>query len=184
MSSGGVLTAFVALGLVAFYLVERQKRKQEDLARENVLTDIAKLRVIIEKYRDYYGRYSIVNSESDEQSGLCLLEILVGKKFPWGELYNESVARFNPDGINFAESLVGRRTINGQIVDPWDNPYNICIDRNEDGVVEFDRHCLEREDGPLIEHYHVRIGAPIAIWSNGPNKRNDLGLGDDIKSWW
>src|SRR5689334_23019770 len=95
MSSDAVLTVFVALGLVAFYLVERQKRKQEDLARENVLTDISKLRVIIEKYRDHYGRYPIVNSESDEQSGLYLLEILVGKKFPWGELCNESVAKFN-----------------------------------------------------------------------------------------
>jgi hypothetical protein len=35
----------------------------------------------------------------------------------------------------------------------------------------------------IIEHYHIKIGSSIAIWSNGPNQNDDLGLGDDIKGW-
>jgi hypothetical protein len=108
---------------------------------------------------------------------------LVALKTPWGEPFYPYVAKHNPDMINFAEGIIGRRTINGQIVDPWDSPYNICIDTNDDGIVEIDRHYSRCEDGPSLEHDNVQVGAPIAIWSNGPNKKDDLGLGDDIRSW-
>lgn len=183
MKTDLLIYALLALGFIVWFYFNRKKEKRHLLSLKRVQEDISIFSTIIENYKKHYGHYPIIDKKSDRQSGSALFEVLVGLKTPWGDPYSPHAAEHNPVLINFAESLIGRRTINGEIVDPWDNPYNICIDTNNDGIVEIHRHYLEYEDGPLIEHYHVKIGASIAIWSNGPNQKDDLGLGDDIKSW-
>jgi hypothetical protein len=63
------------------------------------------------------------------------------------------------------------------LVDPWGQPYKIAFDTNNDLVVEID---LEFE-GSRTKKY---IEAPFFIWSCGPDKKNALGNGDDITSWY
>ena len=172
MNSVFLIYILLVLGFIIWFYIHREKEKRQLSDFYRVKDDISMIITILEKYYSYYKHYPSK-----------LYEVLVGLETPCGEPYYRYVAKHNPDMINFAESLIGRRTVNGEIVDPWDNPYNIYIDTDNDGIVEIDLHYLRDKDGPLIEHYHVQVGASIAIWSNGPNKKDDLGLGDDIKSW-
>ena len=55
-----------------------------------------------------------------------------------------------------------------QVMDPWGNPYHIAIaDSNVSNIVISG----------------IDIGGPVAVWSNGKNKKNEYGKGDDITSW-
>ena len=55
-----------------------------------------------------------------------------------------------------------------QMVDPWGNLYHIEIaDSNASNIV--------------ISGTEIRD--PVAVWSNGKNRQNEFGKGDDIISW-
>jgi hypothetical protein len=55
-----------------------------------------------------------------------------------------------------------------QILDPWGNPYHIEIAAlNESNIV--------------VSGTEIRTS--VAVWSNGKNKKNEFGEGDDICSW-
>ena len=55
-----------------------------------------------------------------------------------------------------------------QMVDPWGNLYHIVVaDRNVSNIV--------------ISGIHTR--EQVAVWSNGKNRQNEYGKGDDIISW-
>jgi hypothetical protein len=56
----------------------------------------------------------------------------------------------------------------GRCLDPWGNAYHIVADWNGDGKVVV---------GSIV------ISNPVAVWSDGPNRKNELGKGDDICSW-
>jgi hypothetical protein len=77
---------------------------------------------------------------------------------------------------------MGRRTVNDMIVDPCDEPYHIAIDTNGDGIVELVWKTFTHDYEP-IDDLVLRIYRPVIAWSNGPDKRNNLGFGDDICSW-
>lgn len=128
---------------------------------------------MIKQYRLAYGTYPIINNNRDEQSGEDIMDILVALKSPFGSPSYSRVVKLNPKMINFAKPFLGRRTINGMIVDPWGGPYHIAIDTNGDGIIEIHP----------IEGIELRIHQSVIAWSNGPNRRNDLGFGDDICSW-
>lgn len=53
-------------------------------------------------------------------------------------------------------------------VDPWSQGYAIELDSNYDGVVTLGDETIRDV---------------CAVWSYGPNKRDEKGLGDDVASW-
>jgi hypothetical protein len=56
----------------------------------------------------------------------------------------------------------------GLLVDPWETPLNIVLGTNE-------LSALLGESLPRDCNF--------AIWSNGPNHKNEDGSGDDVASW-
>jgi hypothetical protein len=58
--------------------------------------------------------------------------------------------------------------VNGNIVDDWGNPYHIAFDSNHVGTIKIG---------------NATIKATVAVWSDGPNRINENGTGDDIRSW-
>ena len=58
--------------------------------------------------------------------------------------------------------------IYGQMLDPWGNSYHIEIaDLNVSNIVVSE----------------TEIKTSVAVWSNGKNRKNEFGNGDDICSW-
>ena len=54
-------------------------------------------------------------------------------------------------------------------LDPWGRPYHVFFDTDDDGRTEIK---------PM-----TFVPEPVAIWSDGFNKLNEFGEGDDVCSW-
>jgi hypothetical protein len=169
---GGIIAA------IAYYIESNQKYQRYYQARADVMQIVK----IIEKYHATYGEYLIVEKNIDEQPGGILVNILAAVHTPSGHPLYPEVVEHNPKMINFAGALMGRRTLNDRIVDPWGEPYHIAIDTNGDGAVELVWKTFTHDYKP-IDDLVLRIYRPVIAWSNGPDKRNHLGFGDDICSW-
>ncbi|NLV44452.1 MAG: hypothetical protein GXY07_08120 [Candidatus Hydrogenedentes bacterium] len=165
----------------------KENKKWERIRRAK--DDIDLIRNAIHSYYLHYKRYPILNKDSDEQQDVKLFYVLHGRNTLFGKPFDESksylylsrdpwVPELNPDMINFSGKFE-----NSFPIDPWGNPYNIYITRNNNKVVELRIHKTHEMNGRLREERIIRVGNPIAIWSNGPDGINSYGEGDDIKSW-
>jgi hypothetical protein len=67
---------------------------------------------------------------------------------------------YNPTQNGFA--------MNNVPSDLWLQPLNIAVDVNGDGTVEVGTE---------------KVQGTVAVWSSGPNKHDESGGGDDIRSW-
>jgi hypothetical protein len=68
------------------------------------------------------------------------------------------------DFLDLAPAAVRR----GRVPDPWTQPYHIRVDWEGGGAIALPSTNLARR---------------VAIWSSGPNRINEYGAGDDIRSW-
>lgn len=157
--------------------------------------DIQMLSKGLRDYVAHYDRVPIIDASHDEQPAAPLIEVLCGAKWEVGKSMvplNALVATLNPEGINFIPTMLGRRTVNGAIVDPWDRPYHFAIDRDLDSqtVITFQDNQTHCTFGPHLDvsvvskrSSTVVVREPFAIWSEGADRINECGYGDDISSW-
>ena len=112
-------------------------------------------------YQTHYGRFPLQSSSMDhpyDGDQALLLQILCGASQPPPE---------NPERIRFLELAAENQGERGMI-DPWGNPMHIVADWSGDGRVSVGTKVLNEK---------------IAVWSDGPNGKNESGSGDDITSW-
>jgi hypothetical protein len=116
----------------------------------------------LETYTAVYGRYPFEGVLiQDQVNSRALISVLTAAT-------NDPVTlRENPEGMKFME-LGTNSVVNGNIVDDWGNPYHIAFDSNHVGTIKI---C------------NATIKATVAVWSDGPNRINENGTGDDIRSW-
>ncbi len=158
--------------------------------------DIRLISAAIKGYLETYKRLPIVDQNRDEQSTGTVLTILralhvtiytdetgvaAAKEVP-----AEIVARENPKLINFLSTPLSREKYDHRMCDPWGQDYHIALDRDGDCMTDIE---TERTNYIGVGHrvedrrIQVKIVHPAAVWSSGPDRRNDLGDGDDITNW-
>jgi hypothetical protein len=114
-------------------------------------------------YYTEYGRYPLQTASTEDHAYAAdykpLIDILTGKASNTNE---------NPRRLVFIE--INKRDLNaaGVFVDPWNNPFNIVADWDGNGEVR-------------VGTTNLHVG--VAVWSSGPNRKNEFGRGDDIHSW-
>lgn len=74
----------------------------------------------------------------------------------------------NPGNVTYYQPGTQGMQVNGLPTDLWLQPLRIAIDLNGDGFVQVGTQ---------------RVTGIVAVWSTGPDKKDDLGTGDDINSW-
>ncbi len=179
-ATAAVLIFIGIVGAIIVVLIEsNRKRQQYEQAKKDVMDIVA----MIEEYRDFYGFYPIMEKGLDVQPGGTLLNVMTALQTPTGHAFYSYIADFNPEMINFARNFAGRRTLNDMIVDPWGMPYNIAIDTNADGSIDIIEKRFDKDADSLNFSFVMRIYRAVIVWSNGPDKQNDFGFGDDICSW-
>ena len=108
-----------------------------------------------------YGRFPLQSSSVDHSydgDQALLFQILCGASQPPPE---------NPERIRFielAEEDLGERGM----IDWWGKPVHIVADWSGDGRVGVGAKVLRK---------------PVAVWSDGPDGKDESGSGDDITSW-
>jgi len=75
-----------------------------------------------------------------------------------------------------------RLSPDGEFLDPWGTPYHIRIDFDAEPIFDKEGDIVYKNKGEIILG-DKKIKERIIIWSSGPNKINEFGKGDDIKSW-
>ncbi len=86
------------------------------------------------------------------------------------KIFRGEVHPDNPKRITYMDLKPGTR----YFCDPW------CREGETTGVY----HVILDTD--LNNKVHVGaddLFVPVAVWSDGPNRRNDYGIGDDVVSW-
>ena len=110
---------------------------------------------------DQYGRYPLQSSPVDhyyDGDQALLLKILCGAAQPPLE---------NPKRIVFIE-LTNEDEGERGMIDLWGKPVHIVADWSGDGRVGVGANVLHEK---------------VAVWSDGPDGKNESGAGDDITSW-
>ena len=121
---------------------------ETDSQQDNAIEDIVGINGAINQYVSFKGWNSFSESSVDHEltsaeAGRVIL-MLCGNKSPK-----------NPSGIGF---LIPRKSLSGSfpIFDPWNRPYRIAIDGDNDGFVE------TKELG------RVATSTRVIVWSDGP----------------
>jgi|ERR1043166_630749 hypothetical protein len=123
--------------------------------------DFRNISAALEAFRSCYGHYPnapAVNS-LNEVNHSELMAILTGQ--------TNILQAFsqNPKGLHFLTLSAQPRL---EYQDPWGHAYHIEIDTNDAGAVMIGNQ---------------KVAKPFAVWSDGPNKLNEYGGGDDLRSW-
>ena len=123
--------------------------------------DVVSVARALHGIHERYGRYPLQSSSVDhayDGDQALLLQILCGASQPPPE---------NPDQIRFIE-LANEDEGERGMIDPWGKPVHIVADWSGDGRVSVGTKILDEK---------------IAVWSDGPDGKNESGSGDDITSW-
>ncbi|MSU50384.1 MAG: hypothetical protein EXS37_15080 [Opitutus sp.] len=153
------------------------------------------VRVIAQAIRDYvekYDRIPAVDTAHNEQPVDQLMNVLRGYNCFEEGMPPGMADELNPAKIDFLGQLPVTKSANAlSSRDPWGRKYHIALCRNLDGKteIEFEDDQTFANASPIrILHRSTRVvtvtvDSPLAVWSDGPNRRNECGYGDDICSW-
>ena len=123
-------------------------------------TEIRSLVGAILCFREDYHINPCVSNKPPEIADKTVLNILMATP---GKDYVSSI---NTKGICYL--YLSARMGDGTWLDPWGSPYNIRI--------------AEINQKEILVGKNV-VDWPVVAWSNGRNKINEFGYGDDIRSW-
>jgi hypothetical protein len=152
---------FLAAAVVTVFLIRLASQPLPDPLDASPRVDVRNLAADLDSYRREYGRYPLQSEAADHeysQDYPRLFDVLSA---------SDADTNQNQRNIVFA-SFPRARFQDGLLVDPWQNPFHVVADWSGDGAV-------------LVGSNVVRAG--VAVWSNGKNRINDKGQGDDIRSW-
>lgn len=181
------LFGFPVAGVVAWHYFQSYFLFRRRACRE--------VKVIAQAIRNYvrkYDRIPAVDTAHNEQPASKLMDVLRGHN-----CYEEGMppgmeAELNPEQIDFLGELTVKNSARvSSALDPWGQEYHIALCRNLDGTteIEFQDEQFFANAFPLqvlrrsTRVVKVTVDSPLAVWSDGPNRRNECGYGDDICSW-
>lgn len=120
----------------------------------------ANLASAIGEFGATYGRFPLEpGNASNEVENAKLMAVLID------DTNDPLVMKENTEKHPFFETNTNRVSKPG-FLDPWGHPYHIILNRG--GKVMVGGKTITNE---------------IAIWSDGPNGKNEFGQGDDIHNW-
>lgn len=124
--------------------------------------DVNNLRNAIKAFKIEYGYYPVDAAHLPDVNLKAILPVLLGD--PDSEMAN----KLNTNGVNYWGDIPARRMVDGHYLDPWGSPFNLMLMTNNTS-----RQTIK---GNIVYDN-------VAVWSNGKNRKNEFGEGDDICSW-
>jgi len=151
-----LLFGFGIAVIIAAVLLPSNTRARAQARVSKARADIASITWALKTYYVEYGACPFPEQSREERDNAAVMAVLMGK----------SEAQ-NPRRIVFLEAD-SQRVRDGTYIDPWGHSYHIMVDANYDERVAIGGATLK---------------TPVAVWSDGPNRMNEFGGGDDVRSW-
>ena len=164
------------------------------LSRRRARREVKTIAQAIRKYVEEYGWIPVVDGKQNEQPAARIIAILRGANSysRCESAAQENLPNPNPKEINFIGQLSGMKwakVLSSR--DPWGREYHIalCRDLSEKTEISFrDSQIWTPADRIQIftrseRDVSVTVHSPLAVWSDGPNGKNQCGYGDNICSW-
>lgn len=129
--------------------------------RLQVTAEINELTGAIKSFYADHGYYPVPTNRLSNATVKDVLQVLLA------QTESSDVRLLNPELVPYVNVSSGR-CLNGDYLDPWGSPYHLVLTTNA---------------VPKLIIGGFTVGDNVAIWSNGRNKKNELGHGDDISSW-
>lgn len=151
-----VISLLIAIGYVFLFARVAQEVPKFQSKSTPVVIDAqaSQLASALQRYKADHGQLpAIAPGNGEVVDTATLVDILGGN---------------NPRGVTYYQPGTNGVQVNGQPTDMWLQPLRIAIDLNGDGFVQVGTQ---------------RVTGIVAVWSTGPNQKDDLGTGDDITSW-
>ena len=187
-----IIAVLVALLMPAIQGAVTQAKK----ARANA--DVKSLVLAWKNYYNEYGRWPVAQnrlffgvpgalqdaSESGSTGLVTIANVMTNIMYPdssrWGETptwggyknMHPICTNYNPKRVTFMTYHTGAVNQNGDMVDPWGNPYKFLFDADQNGRVN------RRPFGTLVGATSVYDS--VISWSMGPDGRES---DDDVNSW-
>lgn len=124
------------------------------LKQNRTINDIETIKTAFDDFYSHYHHLPLISPERESQFSITLGHELNGVK--------PGPNSQNPDGIVFWKVSAGEQ------LDGWGHRYHYWLDHDGNGIVSPGGIPLKRS---------------FVIWSDGPNKIDEQGKGDDINSW-
>lgn len=124
-------------------------------------SEITGLLVAITVFQQDHGYYPVATNAVGSVSMRNVLPVITA------DHKSKEALQLNPRMLNYVD-INQSRYHNGEYLDPWGTPYNLLLESN--------KTCKSIIHGSVVETH-------VKIWSNGVNKINEFGYGDDICSW-
>ena len=183
-----IIAVLVALLMPAIQGAVTQAKK----ARANA--DVKSLVLAWKNYYNEYGRWPVAQnrlffgvpgalqdaSESGSTGLVTIVNVMTNIMYPdasmWGGGWNRNLhpicTNYNPKRVSFLTYHAGSVNQQGDMVDPWGNPYKFLFDADQNGRVN------RRPFGTLVGATSVYDS--VISWSMGPDGRES---DDDVNSW-
>lgn len=155
-----VLATFWA-AVLAYLVLSALSAKRGPHPRVYVKAEVKTIEVALRQYYAEYHSWPVpTNHPEDQIDNAPLMDILCART------NSASCQTWNPKRYRMFEPR--RPGPNGECLDHWGNPYHIIVDVTFDGVISVGDATVRKE---------------VVVWSDGKNKKNEWGQGDDITSW-
>ena len=162
-----LLTVIAVIAILAGMLLPAIARAKDKAKVAKARAEIKALELAVKQYESTYGCLPVAAVSTITDPGALsdpdyssLIRRLSCTFTPTSD--------YNTRGIKFMEV-----TTAGEYKDPWKNRYEVVFDANYDGKIDKDT-----AKGPYAD-----VLKSIAIWSWGPDGKQNKGDGDDVTNW-
>jgi type II secretory pathway pseudopilin PulG len=193
-----MLTVIAIIAILTGILYPALRTIRDGPKKAQARVDIRKIEMAIQGFYNEYGKWPPAGGTTEE-----FYSMLNGNIKPWdGTALGTAYTNNNRRGTRFLEMDKKQVNSSNQFLDPWGQPYWVCIDNGGGGYGTptvpnnwGDQYSWDTSSPALADDGIVRyrsstsytLNRSIAVYSWGPNMTEDDAKGpeyDDIASWY
>lgn len=167
-----LLVVMGIIGILIALLFPAVKAIRSAAMKAEAQHGVKSLETAIKSYQVDYGRFPMQVSGTEAQHLYTVGEYAQLVNALRG-IHTEQARRDNPKKTVYLD-LAENKLLDGRMVDPWDQPYQVCVDYDQDNQIT-----IAPRQSEIVR------GHSVVVWSMGEDKLSTTASNrlDDVISW-